>query len=493
MTTNTRPDAIIIMVDQMKATASTIYSEYGVKTPGLERLAALGVTYQNATTPVPLCVPARAAMWTAKYSHNTGCFNNKMPIQKGMSHAAKWWKAAGYNTALIGKNHCFNDQVDRDFFDVWCEIEHFGLKDRFPDDNSPRGMDWVESEDNVTQAHRVRNDMPASAHGGSAGHAVTDFEHRHYSTGLLSNQFDAYVRQQQDPYALWLSFPDPHYPYEVPRAYYDRAKAQTINLPPPGPVPGPDLPDRNRVLNNLLRWPDESLDDLREAVTCYLANVLFIDDAINRLLDTLEETGKLANTILVFCSDHGDYAGEFQTMTKGGTFYDCMVRVPMILSAPDQVPAGQVEHSPVSLLDIIPTIFALQGIELPHAVDGQKMVPVKGAKAQTYGYSLYGAGGPDFMLSDHEKMPVKRGRSAFLSTGQQREMAGKRAMVRSPEWKFVHDSMGDLDELYSLVDDPFEHHNLAGKTKYAEIETQLADALEKWRRPKEDPLCVLFS
>lgn len=492
MTLETRPDAIVIMVDQMKATASTIYSEYGVKTPGLERLAALGVTYQNATTPVPLCVPARAAMWTAKYPHNTGCFNNKMPIHSGMSHGAKWWKAAGYQTALIGKNHCFKDQEDRDFFDVWCEIEHFGLKDRFPDDNSPRGMAWVESEDKVTEAHSVRNDIPASAHGGAAGHAVTDFEHRHYSTGLMSNQVDAYIRQQQDPYALWLSFPDPHYPYEVPRAYYERAKAQAIKLPPPGPVPGPDIPDRNRVLNNFTRWPDESVDDLHEVVTCYLANVLFIDDAINRLLDTLEATGKLDNTIVVFCSDHGDYAGEFQSMTKGGTFYDCMVRVPMIVAAPGRLPAGQVETSPVSLIDIIPTVFALQGLELPHSVDGQKMVPAAGARAQSYGFSLYGAGGPDFMLADYEKLKVKRGRPAFLATGGQREAAGKRAMVRSPEWKFVHDAMGDLDELYNLVDDPYEHHNLAGKPEHAAIQAELAIALADWRRPQEDrPLCPI--
>ena len=220
--------------------------------PGLERLARLGVRYENATTPHPLCVPARVAMWTAMYPHRTGCTVNRTPMPRGMPHAARWWKEAGYELALLGKNHCFAESEDYDLFDVWCEIEHYGFKDRLPhygfkedapDAGSPRGMDWVESEERVTAAHAVRNDMPPPR-GGVSSYAATGFEHCHYGTGLLSNQADAYLRRAHErPFVLWLSLPDPHVPYETPKHFFDRALAQQVELPPPGPVPGADLSD----------------------------------------------------------------------------------------------------------------------------------------------------------------------------------------------------------------------------------------------------------
>ena len=127
-----RPNAIIVMVDQMKATASHLHGRHGITTPGLERLARLGTRYENATTPHPLCVPARVAMWTAMNPHRTGCTVNRTPMPRGMPHAARWWKEAGYELALLGKNHCFAESEDYGLFDVWCEIEHYGFKDRLP-------------------------------------------------------------------------------------------------------------------------------------------------------------------------------------------------------------------------------------------------------------------------------------------------------------------------------------------------------------------------
>ena len=474
-------NAIIIMVDQMKATASHLYSRYGVKTPNIERLGSMGVRYENATTPHPLCVPARTAMWTARNPHKTGSLSNKFPLSQGMDHAAKWWKKAGYELALIGKNHCFQDQQERDFFDVWCEIEHFGLRDRFPDPSSPRGMDWVEEEYLVTEAHAVRNNMPPSD-GGSVGHAVTDFEHKHYSSGLLARQADAYIREQLNPFVLWLSFPDPHVPYEVPREYYERVKAQNIELPPMGPPPGEESPERNRVLSKMMRWPDDKIDDLQELVTCYLASILHIDDAIGQVLDTLEDTDKINETAIIFCSDHGDFSGEHQMASKGGVFYDCLVRVPMLLAAPGAIEPSQVVNSPVCLTDVIPTLFSLQNLDTPRGLDGQPMVPCPGAVAKEYGFSLYGAGGPDVSLNELRELDNSYGRQALLKTGQKREAAGRRSMIRGQRWKYVHDSMGDLDELYDLQVDPFEHRNLAGQPDYSQIQTKLHNDLADWRR-----------
>ena len=490
MTDSPPPNAIIIMVDQMKATASHLYSRHGIRTPGLERLAKMGVRYENATTPHPLCVPARVAMWTAVAPHKTGCSVNKTPMPEDMSHAAKWWKEAGYELAMLGKNHCFAETADYNLFDVWCEIEHHGFKDKLahygfkdgaPDAVSPRGMEWVESEDAVTSAHAVRQNMPPPE-GGVSSFAVTDFEDRHYSTGLLSNQAAAYLHIDHDrPFTLWLSLPDPHVPYEAPRHFFEEAQAQNIELPPPGPIPGDDMPLRNRIMSKMMRWPDEHTEDLKNIVTAYHANILHIDTLINQVLDTLEETSQIDNTILVFCSDHGDFAGEHQMAAKGGVLYDCLVRIPMIVVAPHQLPRNEVVQSPVSLLDVIPTLFKLQGLKLPSNLDGQAMVPVPGAAEQPYGYSLYGSGSPQFTMEDLDKTDPPTGHQALFKTVKYREPEGHRSMIRNAKWKLVHDPMGDLDELYDFETDPYEHTNLAEDRAFASIKKELMDRLYEWR------------
>ena len=489
-TDDRRPNAIIVMVDQMKATASHLYGRHGIVTPGLERLAKLGVRYENATTPHPLCVPARVAMWTALNPHRTGCTVNRTPMPKGMPHAARWWKESGYELALLGKNHCFSETEDYDLFDVWCEIEHYGFKDRLPhygfkedapDAESPKGMAWVESEDRVTAAHAVRNDMPAPQ-GGVSSYAATGFEHRHYSTGLLANQADAYVRGVHErPFVLWLSLPDPHVPYETPKHFFEQALAQRVELPPPGPVPDADLPVRNRILSRIMRWPDEHVDDLKRVVAAYHANVLHIDTLIERLLDTLEATDLLGNTIIVFCSDHGDFAGEHQMAAKGGVLYDCLVRVPLIVAAPGRLPQNELVLSPVSLVDIVPTLFHLQGLALPGGLDGRPMRPCPGATDRDYGFALYGARGPAFTMEQLENTTPSTGHAALFKTVAYREPEGDRSMIRNAEWKLVHDPMGDLDELYCLESDPYEHCNLARDGRHAGVRRELETELYRWR------------
>lgn len=491
MSEESPPNAIIIMVDQMKATASHLYSRHGIHTPGLERLAKLGVRYENATTPHPLCVPARVAMWTAQNPHRTGSTVNKTPMPEHMPHAAKWWKEAGYELALLGKNHCFAGQSDYDLFDVWCEIEHYGFKDNLahygfkegaPVAESPKGMAWVEDEEKIASAHTVRNNMPPPE-GGVSSYAVTEFEDRHYSTGLLSNQADAYVRQKHDKsYTLWLSLPDPHVPYETPKHFFTEARSQNIEMPPPGPIPGDEMPMRNRILSQIMRWPDEHLDDLKNVVTAYHANILHIDKLINRLIDTLEETNQLDKTIIVFCSDHGDFSGEHQMAAKGGVLYDCLVRIPMIVVAPNQIPQTHVVSSPVSLLDIVPTLFQLQGLSLPDGLDGQVMQPCTGATDQEYGFALYGARGPAFTMEDLNKINPSSGHATLFKTVNFREPEGDRSMIRNAKWKLVHDPMGDLDELYNFESDPYEHTNLAYDPAYADIKQEMMAALYKWRQ-----------
>ena len=120
------PNVILIVADQMKWSALRMYSEIGIETPSLERLAREGVRFENGFTPHPLCVPARVSMMTSRYAHSPVSRRNETLMPPGELHAYRIWKELGYTTGLIGKNHCFEDPSDLAMIDVLCELPHLG-------------------------------------------------------------------------------------------------------------------------------------------------------------------------------------------------------------------------------------------------------------------------------------------------------------------------------------------------------------------------------
>ena len=478
-----RPNVVLIMADQMKATASHLYGSRFCETPALERLARSGVTFQQAYTPQPLCVPARVSLWTGRWPHAHGARLNETPMPPGERHAFRVWHEAGYTLALIGKNHCFAEPDDKALFDVWCEMGHEGLAPG----EKPRGMAWVRPEAAIEAAHAARAAMPRQA--AAISYAVSDVDPRDASSGVVAAQAEAYLERQaasQQPFALWVSFPDPHTPYEVPRAYAELVPPDAVELPE---VPDPDaadLPERTRVLRALLGMDDATDDEKRALVSTYHAMVRFVDAGVERILDALERTGLARRTVVVFCSDHGDFAGEHGMTRKGGAFYDCLVRVPLIVAWPGRLPAGVVDDAPVNLVDVVPTLLRLQGLEVPAAMQGQPLPTVTEAPPRDATFAEYGAGGPFCTRADLAALPQPRGLEAAKATLRWREAEGRRKMVRTRRHKLVTDPMGDIDELYDLETDPHEHRNLARQEGHEALLADLRGRLFAWSVMTED-------
>src|SRR5690606_21569044 len=198
-------------------------------------------------------------------------------------------------------------------------------------------------------------------------------------------------------------------------------------------------------------------------------------------------------TIVVFCADHGDFAGEHGMMRKGGAFYDCLVRVPLIVAWPGRVPAGAVEESPVNLIDIVPTLLRLQGLPLPTAMHGEPLPGVTDTPPRSATFSEYGAGGASCTLADVEALDQPHGLGAAKATLQWREAEGRRRMVRTATWKYVTDPQPhpvtgerDLDELYDLASDPHELTNLAADPAHAGTVADMRSQLLEWAVTTED-------
>ena len=216
MSAAARPNVLVIMTDQQKATSSHLYGNPFSETPAMARLAQEGVLYERAYTPHPLCMPARVSLWTGQWPHSHGGRRNETPMPRGADHAFRVWRVAGLHTGLIGKNHCFTEPDDLALFDTWCEIGHGGL----PADSTTKGMAWFRPLEGIHAAHELRHSM--APQNPRFAYATSDFPLEDYSTGLVTGQTIRFLEQhREDPFALWVSYPDPHEPWVCPQSYFD--------------------------------------------------------------------------------------------------------------------------------------------------------------------------------------------------------------------------------------------------------------------------------
>jgi len=476
-----RPNLLLIMADQLKATASHLYGNTFCHTPALARLAAEGVLFQHAFSPHPLCVPARISLWTAQFSHTHGGRRNETLMPAGAPHAFRLWQEAGFHCGLIGKNHCFAQPGDLALFDTWCEISHYGL----PSGAQSRGMTWFRPVESITAAHAVRQNMPRQ--NPRFNYATSRFPLEDYSTGLVAGQTVRFLEQHRnEPFALWVSFPDPHTPYEAPEQYAAMFPPDTIELPP---WPAGELnyaPERTRVLYQLLGIDNEPIEDVYAAMGVYYGMVRFVDSGIGQILDALDSLGLRETTIVLFCADHGDFVGEHRMMRKGGLFYDCLTRVPLIVAWPGRLPQGQIDESMVNLVDIVPTLLQLQGLDIPGSMQGRPLPSVTAAPPREATFAEYGAGGPPFKLPDLAALPQPEGLKAAKASLQWREAEGRRKMVRTRRWKYIHDPMGDKDELYDMIEDPWELSNVVDDPAHRDVIADLRLQLLQWSIMTED-------
>tara|TARA_Y100001960_G_scaffold307569_1_gene364016 strand:- start:287 stop:1726 length:1440 start_codon:yes stop_codon:yes gene_type:complete len=455
-------NVIFIMADQMKATSSNLYSKMGVDTPNLKRIAREGVLFNNAVTPHPLCVPARTSIMTSRYPHTNGCRRNETLMPDNELHVFDIWKQNGFKTGLIGKNHCFETKKDISNFDTFIEYDHLGTND------NRREMPWITPQ---------------------ISYKVTDDPIETYGSFLIADKTLNFLEKNQDnPFALWVSFPDPHEPYEVPKKYFNEVKG-TFEFPKLRSDEFSDgtAPERNVLLNKILSMSNASIEEKQNLITVYMAMVKFVDDSIGTILDKLEELNLKRKTIIVFTADHGDFAGEHDMIVKGGVFYDCLIRVPLIISSKNIISKNKKIEHPVNTIDIMPTVLELQGLIIPKSFQGNLLPISDDIEPQKASFSEYGTGGRLYQLNDLKKLNKPYGYKTLIECLWAREAEGRRKMVRTKDWKYVFDSMGDKDELYDLKNDPWEHYNLASKKEYLKKKNELKSLLLDWMIKTEDP------
>jgi arylsulfatase A-like enzyme len=473
------PNILIVMADQHRA-GLTRRTGFAFDTmPVLDRLAASGVAFDRAYTTAPLCVPARVSMLTGRWPHAHRVRQNSAArfalFEKDLFQTMK---TAGYRTALVGKNHSYLTAEHVDFFRSYSHLDGW-----LP---NPAPPEFLQFNDWMKHLNHGVSDTAAPFS------VEAQFPHR-----IVTNAIEFIGDKQAQPFAMWVSFPEPHNPYQVPKPYFDMFPPASM---PPRAV-GPEALQSKGFKWQWLRKLEEASypgydNNWRRTRSNYLGMLRLIDDQIGRLTGHLQKTGQLENTIVIYLTDHGDFFCDYGLNRKGVGLPEALTRIPMVWSGPGIRP--QTNHPAfVSTADIFPTLCEAAGIPMPHGVQGRSLWPL--LKGEAYPkeefesiYAEVGFGGMNY--TEKDTIPANWGRipgaSGAIPTFDELNpvtQSGNMKMVRVGEWKLTFDMMGNA-QLYNLEEDPYELKNLYGSPAAAAMQARMTAELLKWTIRTQDDL-----
>ncbi len=419
-----KKNILLIFTDQQRFDTLAAGGNPHIKTPNLDRLCREGTSFSSAYTPSPVCVPARCSMHYGQYPMNTGCFENNYDMPVDRPSVADALTDAGYRTHAIGKRHFT------------------------PDPGAARGFQTLEKQEEMVS--NVRNDdylqyLEANGCGyaiephGVRGEAyyvpqLSTLPPQHHPTRWVGDRAVEWLKTEGaggQPFFLFASIIHPHPPFSPPTPWHKLYRAPDMPLPKMAEDNESLLLYTNRIQNRY-KGRDAGRDlRLHQLIKSYYwASISFIDDQVGRMLRTLEETGQLGNTLIVFASDHGEFLGDYNCFGKR-SFLDSAARVPMICRLPGTFEAGAVCDRPASLVDVMPTALAAAGNPAEN-LDGEDLAEV-----------AEGTSSREVVFGHYE------GAQAGIY------------MAVSKEWKYIWSAADNKELLFDRIKDPGETRNRA--------------------------------
>lgn len=501
-------NVLLITADQQRFDALGCHGQPIARTPSLDRLAANGVDYHRAQVQSVVCMPSRSTILTGQYPRTHGVVANGISLPPDAPSVAEVLRTAGYRTALVGKAHLdpLVDPLQRlaqnrlayaESPAVWHGFEHVELAGKGPIVASHYAR-WL------AENHRGHLGDFASVLSGDRGGDTGAPEVSHnpiprsiYHTDWIADRtLDWIATTGEQPWFCWMSFPDPHHPFDPPRSEVrNRVDWRDVPLPANRPV------DVAQTLEILTAKPSHWLDyytgrftnpeggptnvvpqgmtddQVREMTAMIAVENELIDDAVGRVLDELERCGVADTTDVIYASDHGDLGGDHGLVFKGPYHVDSLLRVPLIWHP---APVAEVQPAtidePVGLIDIAPTICAAAGLAVPDWMQGAPLPQVPGSPRErvvTTWDSQFAAVG--FHLASIY-------RDGWLCTAyapSTRDVGGRFRLywalwARDCEVPTYDGSEG---ELYHCETDPQQRHNLWNDPAYRSVRDDLVDDL----------------
>lgn len=485
-------NVLFLMCDQLRRDFVSCYGASPVPTPAIDRLAARGVRFDSAFVQSGVCGPARMSFYTGRYVASHGATWNRVPLSAAEWTLGDYLRDAGRYAALAGKTHVLPDTEVLRRFGIEIESERgallreggFTVVDRY-DGHTPPGpesgyADWLRARGYA--GADPWSDYVISVHDGERAatgwqmrnvHLPARVAERHSETAYLTDLALDWIRGRGDtPWVLHLSYVKPHWPYVVPAPFHAMFRGRDV-----GPVrrgPQDDTVDEHPVVR-AYREHDECVSFAREEVArhvrpAYMGLIAQLDTHLGRLFDALEKSGRMRDTLVVFASDHGEFAGD-RGLGEKELFYDEIVRVPLIVFDPHpraNATRGTVERRFVEGVDVLPTILdALDVAGAPHRIEGRSLLPLtRGEDPGSWRDAVYSE--LDYGFRRARRVLGRR-------VDECRAM-----MVRTRQWKYVH-WQGYRPQLFDLDADPDEFRDLGGDPRHDGVRDELRGRLFDWQ------------
>ncbi len=457
---DSKPNLLFIMTDHQRADSIGMVQAGIEVTPHLNRLAGEGTTFTRAYNTCPLCAPARTALATGKYPTQNGIvFNDWKGVRAGDHKPIHQYVAeAGYDVGHIGVHHIRVKPTiqERVPFATWIDNSSYRryLAAKGIDATPAEGMDAFKKEIRESQ-----NGTFVSVGYSNTRCAIWRHPAEHFMDSYFCQQAVEFLSEERTrPFALFVYLWAPHPPLRVPEPYASLFDPNKLELPPNiGRVAEGEPANRRRGIAAQLA-EGVSMDEWRQVWAAHLGLVRLADSGIGRVLEALETSGQADNTAVLFTSDHGDHLGQHRMYQKM-EMYEQAIRVPLLVRIPGCPPRSF--DSPVSHLDVMPTLLELTGLELPEDLDGHSLL----------GPILSGTPPADkHVFSQYTGNPT---------------VGDIRRAVITHQYKYVYDP-ADVQELYDLEADPLEMHNLASDAAYRGIVQQLHQVGQSWANSHGD-------
>jgi len=442
-----KPNILILMVDQLNGTLFPDGPAEFLHAPNLRALAARSARYANCYTASPLCAPGRASFMSGQLPSRTRVYDNAAEFPSSVPTYAHHLRRAGYRTVLSGKMHFVGpDQLH-------------GFEERLTTDVYPADFGWT--PDYRKPGERIDWWYHNLGSVTGAGVAETSNQMEYDDEVAFHAEAELYrlSRESTDeaarPWCLTVSFTHPHDPYVARKKFWDLYEDCPALEPtvPAVAFEDQDAHSQRLYLANDYRNFDIGPEDVRRSRRAYFANISYLDDKIGNLLDVLKRCRMDEDTIVLFCSDHGDMLGERGLWFKM-SFFEGSARVPLMIAG-NGIRPGRIEQ-PVSTIDVTPTLAELASVDLDEVLpwtDGESLVPLAAGEAR--------------------RSPVHM---EYAAEGSYAPLVS----IRDGRFKFNHCEL-DPPQLFDLEADPQEVRNLAGETEHAARVASFMQAVrERW-------------
>jgi arylsulfatase A-like enzyme len=491
-------------------------------TPVAGGLAAAGIRYERAHPQSVVCMPSRSTILTGQYPSTHGVWMNGVPLPVDAPSVAALLQRAGYRTALVGKAH-FEPYLD--FFGRFTEngLAASGEETRqqpwFDGTTGPhRGFEHLEFATHGTagslhyprwlaEAHpeamgmyysALNGELEVNAAGGGDTGApqvqANPIPREWYHTDWVADRTIAWLDSldADADWFCWMSFPDPHHPWDPPESEMGRIDWRDVPLPAGYPE---SAAERERILDAKPRhwrqWYDGTLvsnyeaprdwvpatltaDQVREVNARNAVECELIDEALGRVLERISARGWDDDTDVVFTTDHGELQGDFGLLFKGPYHVDGLMRLPLIWRpAPSAGLDPAVVTAPVGLVDLAPTFCSVAGLDAPEWMQGVSL-PLDDADARSRGFER--------LITEWD--------SELFGVGVHLRTITRDGWVCTAYGPgLVHD--GTEGELYRLEDDPLQRENLWDDLAHRSVRDDLVADLRDHQAPSREPQLAL--